>query len=90
MFLKNFIWTITAPPLPLLTSFRADLDKDGSLSNSEMEAWVAQKMKEHFAEAEEENEHIFKHLDPDGKDTVTIVSWHGLFHICSLENTNIL
>ncbi|GFN96059.1 45 kda calcium-binding protein [Plakobranchus ocellatus] len=45
---------------------KADLDKDGSLSQQEMQEWVAQKMKEHFDEARMENEHIFKHLDPDG------------------------
>lgn len=45
---------------------KADLNHDGSLSQSEMEAWITEKMKEHFAEAKHENEHIFKHLDPDG------------------------
>ncbi|RUS79645.1 hypothetical protein EGW08_012592 [Elysia chlorotica] len=45
---------------------KADLDEDGSLSQPEMEKWIAQKMKEHFDEAKRENEHIFKHLDPDG------------------------
>ncbi|XP_046381232.2 45 kDa calcium-binding protein-like [Haliotis rufescens] len=50
--------------------FRVDSDKDGHLSEAEMEAWIMQKMDEHFDEALQENEEIFKHLDPDGNGLV--------------------
>jgi len=36
------------------------------LCNNELEAWILDKTNEHFDEALEENDHIFKHMDPDG------------------------
>ncbi|CAG5132599.1 unnamed protein product [Candidula unifasciata] len=45
---------------------KADIDRDGYLSKSEMEKWILEKMMEHFKEAKRENTIIFKHLDPDG------------------------
>lgn len=50
--------------------FKVDSDRDGRLSIPEMEAWVETKMEEHFAAAADENEEIFKHLDPDGNGQV--------------------
>ncbi|XP_025084383.1 45 kDa calcium-binding protein-like isoform X2 [Pomacea canaliculata] len=50
--------------------YKVDTDQDSLLSVTELEAWVLKKMEEHFAEAMEENEEIFKHLDPDGNGKV--------------------
>ncbi|KAL8574853.1 hypothetical protein ACOMHN_044875 [Nucella lapillus] len=50
--------------------YKVDTDKDGKLSISELEAWVNEKIEEHFSEATEENEEIFKHLDPDNNGKV--------------------
>lgn len=47
--------------------FRVDTDSDGELSESEMEAWIMDKIQEHFDHAMEENKEIFKHLDPQNK-----------------------
>ena len=45
---------------------RVDTDADGLMSLPEMEHWIQVKIRQHFAEALEENTHIFKHMDPDG------------------------
>ncbi|XP_076472750.1 45 kDa calcium-binding protein-like [Babylonia areolata] len=50
--------------------YKVDSDKDGKLSVAELEAWVNEKMEEHFSEATQENEEIFKHLDPDNNGKV--------------------
>ncbi|BFZ23657.1 hypothetical protein BsWGS_26696 [Bradybaena similaris] len=50
---------------------KADINKDGYLSKSEIEKWILEKMMEHFNEAKRENALIFKHLDPDGDGFVT-------------------
>jgi Ca2+-binding EF-hand superfamily protein len=42
-----------------------DVDKDGLISLSELEDWIIQKVEEHFDETLEENEQVFKALDPD-------------------------
>lgn len=44
---------------------KVDNDQDGRLSVAELEGWVMSKMEEHFSEAQQENEEIFKHLDDD-------------------------
>ena len=49
-----------------------DGDQDGNLTVAELESWVMSKMEEHFAEATQENEEIFKHLDPDNNGTYII------------------
>ncbi|WAR15391.1 CAB45-like protein, partial [Mya arenaria] len=43
-----------------------DEDADNRLCIPELESWIKKKTEEHFDEGLEENEHIFKHLDPDG------------------------
>ena len=45
--------------------YRVDSNHDGQLTVAELEAWVMLKMEEHFSEALQENEEIFKHLDDD-------------------------
>lgn len=50
--------------------YKVDSDKDGKLSIAELEAWVNEKMEEHFSEATQENQEIFKHLDPDNNGRV--------------------
>ncbi|XP_046579478.1 45 kDa calcium-binding protein-like [Haliotis rubra] len=58
----------TAKLLDIFT--RVDSDKDEHLSEAEMEAWIMQKMQEHFDEALQENDEVFKHLDPDENGVV--------------------
>lgn len=75
----NIIFARVSPIVLCLTKFdtdiwivnRVDTDQDSLLSVTELEAWVLKKMEEHFAEAMEENEEIFKHLDPDGNGEQT-------------------
>lgn len=45
---------------------KVDKDSDGRLCIGELEGWIMEKTQEHFDEALEENDHIFKHMDPDG------------------------
>ena len=57
----------------LLFVGRVDTDQDQKLSFSEIEIWITDKIQEHFDEALEENAHVFKHLDPDGKGILCIL-----------------
>ena len=41
------------------------MNRDKRIVESELEAWILQKVEEHFDEAEEENEAVFKSLDED-------------------------
>lgn len=45
---------------------RIDTDQDEKLCAPELEDWILQKTNEHFDQALQENDHIFKHMDPDG------------------------
>lgn len=42
------------------------MDSDGYLSKTELESWIVDKINAHMDEAVEENDDIFRHLDPDG------------------------
>ena len=42
-----------------------DTDHDKHISQVELEDWIIKKVKEHFSEAAEENEQVFKALDTD-------------------------
>ncbi|KAK3105428.1 hypothetical protein FSP39_025085 [Pinctada imbricata] len=50
--------------------YKVDTDADGELSVDELESWIMDKINSHLDEALEENDHIFKHLDPDGDGAV--------------------
>ena len=57
-----------------LTHFcRVDSDADGELNSDELEYWIMDKVNAHLDEALEENDHIFKHLDPDS-DGICFIS----------------
>ncbi|XP_045163180.2 45 kDa calcium-binding protein-like isoform X1 [Mercenaria mercenaria] len=45
---------------------KVDKDSDNKLCMAELEGWIIDKTQEHFDEALQENDHIFKHMDPDG------------------------
>ncbi|XP_062622272.1 45 kDa calcium-binding protein-like [Saccostrea cucullata] len=45
---------------------KIDVDADGYLSDSELEQWILDRINAHMDEAVEENDAVFKHLDPDG------------------------
>ena len=67
--------------------FRVDGDKDGKLSVAELEAWVMDKMEEHFSEAQQENEEIFKHLDPDNNGMgYCMVMFAELECVCAVDS----
>ena len=53
-----------------------DVNRDKRIVESELEAWILQKVEEHFDEAEEENESVFKSLDEDndGENRVQFLS----------------
>ncbi|XP_074654325.1 45 kDa calcium-binding protein-like [Tubulanus polymorphus] len=55
---------------------RVDYSKDGLISMAELEEWIEQKVQEHFDETNDENEKIFKALDPDNDGFIT---WHEFF-----------
>ena len=74
-------WMVTRQQAEVLLCFRVDGDQDGKLSVAELEGWVMSKMEEHFAEATQENEEIFKHLDPDNNG-IHIVANINLLSLC--------
>lgn len=51
--------------LILLHFLRVDKDHDGHINQAELEEWILLKVQEHFDEANDETERIFKHLDSD-------------------------
>lgn len=50
--------------------YRVDTDQNGYIRQEELETWIVAKIQEHFKEAAEENEAIFKQLDVD-KDGIS-------------------
>ena len=42
------------------------MDSDSYIQENELESWILDKINAHMDEAKEENDAIFKHLDPDG------------------------
>ncbi len=65
---------------------RVDVNKDSFISLPELEEWIIQKVQEHFDEAHEENEKIFRALDMDsnGNTFLGIPSRSGLHTFCDL------
>ncbi len=53
-----------------LSSCRVDANGDSFISQNELEEWIIRKVQEHFEEAAEENEDIFKRMDPDNNGGV--------------------
>ena len=60
-------------PYALIWSFapgRIDVNADNFISTGELEDWIIAKVQEHFDEAIEENENVFKALDTDNDGTI--------------------
>ena len=53
---------------------RVDKNGDHFITLAELEEWIIDKVQEHFDEANEETERIFKHLDTDNRGICTVLS----------------
>ncbi|KAG8193667.1 hypothetical protein JTE90_024030 [Oedothorax gibbosus] len=60
---------------------RADLNKDGFLSERELELWIADKVKEHFQKAVKDNFIIFTSLDKNHNGQVSWEEYHTNFMV---------
>jgi len=58
---------------------KVDADSNGFISEVELEKWIELRIKEHFKEADEENEIVFKELDTDKDGFITWKEFHIQF-----------
>lgn len=58
---------------------KVDTGNDGFISEDELEKWIELRIKEHFQEAAEENEVVFRQLDTDTDGLITWKEFHVQF-----------
>ncbi|XP_022339214.2 45 kDa calcium-binding protein-like [Crassostrea virginica] len=70
---------------------KIDVDSDSYIQENELESWILDKINAHMDEAKEENDAIFKHLDPDGDGFVEWKEYYKHFLLAKghgLEETD--